>query len=138
MQEHSELSRRWVGNCSNVSLSPPPFPHVAIDGDGVVVALTFIDGQVHLRSKFVATKHRTEEQEKKKFLYRGQMGTHPNSVLKDTALFLKGLITFSMPRLKYRNPSNTNVFYWGGKARMQQHILYKCSLLGTTVESIDF
>lgn len=90
----------------------------------MVVALTFINGEVHLRSKFVASKHRTEEQQQEKFLYRGQMGTHPNSALKDTALYLKNLITFSKPRLQYRNPSNTNVFYWGGKVRLKMVVLY--------------
>ena len=87
----------------------------AIDGDGMVVALTFIRGRVHLRSRFVATRHRMEEQDKQKFLYRGQMGTHPNSPLKDTALYLKSLVTFNSLRPRYRNPSNTNAFYWGGK-----------------------
>ena len=85
----------------------------------MVVALTFINGEVHLRSKFVVSKHRTEEQQREKFLYRGQMGTHPNGALKDTALYLKSLLTFSMPHLQYRNPSNTNVFYWGGKVRLK-------------------
>ena len=81
----------------------------------MVVALTFIDGKAHLCSRFVASKERLEEQEKRRFLYRGQMGTHPNSALKDTASFLKSLLTLSWPKLHYRNPSNTNVFYWGGK-----------------------
>ena len=81
----------------------------------MIVALTFDGGRVHLRTRFVATKERVEEQQKKKFLYRGQMGTHPNSALKDTAVLLKSLATLRWPKLQYRNPSNTNVFYWGGK-----------------------
>ena len=87
----------------------------AIDGDGMVVALTFVNGRVHLRSRFVATKERLEEQEQRKFLFRGQMGTHPNSALKDTAILIKNWMTLRWPRLQYRNPSNTNVFHWGGK-----------------------
>ncbi len=87
----------------------------AIDGDGMVVALTFVGRRVHLRSKFVASKERVEEERKQKFLYRGQMGTHPNSPLKDTAILLKNLVMLRWPNLHYRNPSNTNVFYWGGK-----------------------
>ena len=90
----------------------------------MIVALTFIDGKVHLRSRFVASKHHVEEQHQRKYIYRGQMGTHPNSALKDTALFLKGLVTFSMPHLQYRNPSNTNVFYWGGKVQCAE--INKC------------
>ena len=89
--------------------------HAAIDGDGMIVALTFTNGRVHLRSRFVVTKEHLEEQQKQKYLYRGQMGTHPNSPLKDTAILLKNLLLFKWPALHYRNPSNTNVFYWGGK-----------------------
>ena len=101
------------------------FMSIAIDGDGMIVALTFINGRVHLRTKFVESNHRMEEQEKKKFLYRGQMGTNPNSALKDTMLFLKSMATMSKPRLQYRNPSNTNVFYWGGKVIPLSHNIYE-------------
>lgn len=87
----------------------------AIDGDGMIVALSFVGGRVHLRSRFVTSKHRLHEEEKRKYLYRGQMGTHPNGVVKDTAILLKSLLTLQWPKLRYRNPSNTNVFYWGGK-----------------------
>lgn len=89
--------------------------NTAIDGDGMVVALTFVDGRVHLRSKFVATKERLEEQSQSKLIYRGQMGTNPNSAVYDTAVLLNSMFTSSWPTLRYRNPSNTNVFYWGGK-----------------------
>ncbi len=85
----------------------------------MIVALTFVDGRVHFRTRFVASRERTEEQHQRKFLYRGQMGTHPNSALKDTAIFLGHMLTLSWPKLHYRNPSNTNVFYWGGKVWMQ-------------------
>ena len=88
---------------------------IAIDGDGLVVALSFVDGRVHLRTRFVASKERLEEQKARKLLYRGQMGTNPNSAIKDTAMFLKSFLTLSWPVLRFRNPSNTNVFYWGGK-----------------------
>lgn len=83
----------------------------------MIVALTFVGGRVHLRTRFVASKERCEEQYRRKYLYRGQMGTNPNSSLKDTAILLKNLVTLKWPRLHYRNPSNTNVFYWGGKVR---------------------
>lgn len=87
----------------------------AIDGDGMVVALSFVGGRVHLRARFVASKHRLHEEHDKKYLYRGQMGTHPNGIIKDTAILFKNLLTLRWPKLRYRNPSNTNVFYWGGK-----------------------
>ena len=88
---------------------------IAIDGDGLVVALSFVNGRVHLRTRFVASKERLEEQKARKLLYRGQMGTNPNSAIKDTAMLLKNFLTLSWPVLRFRNPSNTNVFYWGGK-----------------------
>lgn len=81
----------------------------------MVVALTFDGGHAHLRSRFVATRNRIEEHHQKAFVYRGQMGTHPNSALKDTALLIKSWLSLRWPKLNYRNPSNTNVFYWGGK-----------------------
>ena len=79
------------------------------------MALTFSQGRVHLKCKFVASKHRLEEQKERKFIYRGQMGTNPSSALADTAAFLASAISLQWPRFSYRNPSNTNVFYWGGK-----------------------
>lgn len=81
----------------------------------MVVALSFVGGRVHLCARFVASRHRLHEKEEKKYLYRGQMGTHPNGVIKDTAILLKSWMTLRWPKLQYRNPSNTNVFYWGGK-----------------------
>ena len=81
----------------------------------MVVALTFVDGRVHLRAKFVRTSHRNDEQSLQRCAYRGEMGTHPNSVLWDTLALLGNAVRLKFPKLQYRNPSNTNVFYWGGK-----------------------
>lgn len=81
-----------------------------IDGDGMVCAVTFQDGCVHFRSKFVNSEHRKEESEKKKFIYRGQMGTKPA-----TSPFKYLISALMRPRVTFRNPSNTNSFYWGGK-----------------------
>jgi all-trans-8'-apo-beta-carotenal 15,15'-oxygenase len=86
-----------------------------IDGDGMIVALTFLNGRVHLKTKFVKTKHRIEETEAGKYLYRGTFGTNPQGALKDTSTFLANALRLRLPQLSYRNPSNTNVFYWGGK-----------------------
>lgn len=83
----------------------------------MVVAVTFVNGRVHLRAKFVRTVHRKEEEKAQKYLYRGEMGTHPSGVMKDSLTFLGNALQLKWPQLKYRNPSNTNVFYWGGKAR---------------------
>eukprot|EP00794_Sanderia_malayensis_P020118 gene20118-22089_t len=86
-----------------------------IDGDGMICALTIIDGQVHFKSKFVLSPHRLEEEKEKKFIYRGQMGTANKQPVKDTIKALSALVTGSKLSLNFRNPSNTNVFYWGGK-----------------------
>ncbi|KAL5459802.1 hypothetical protein EMCRGX_G033178 [Ephydatia muelleri] len=61
-----------------------------IDGDGMIITLTFVGGGVHLRTRFVASKERLGR------------ATEEN-------------LPLPWPKLHYRNPSNTNVFYWGGK-----------------------
>ena len=106
----------WNGKGNSYTYND--FLPTAIDGDGMIVALSFVAGRVHLRTRFVMSKHRAHEKEERKYLYRGQMGTHPNGIIKDTAILLKNLLTLRWPRLHYRNPSNTNVFYWGGKVRL--------------------
>ena len=88
---------------------------LAIDGDGMVCAVTFINGRVHFRSKFVSTKHRREEAEKQKFIYTGQMGTKTTGCITDTTKTLWNLVQGRLRKIKFRNPSNTNSFYWGGK-----------------------
>ena len=112
---HAHTHTHHILPCNGVFSTHCMCMCAAIDGDGMVVALTFENGRVHLRNRFVATQEHMEEQRQRKFLYRGQMGTHPNSPLKDTALLLKSWLGLSWPNIHYRNPSNTNVFYWGGK-----------------------
>ena len=86
---------------------------LAIDGDGMLCAVSFQDGHVHFQSKFVNSKHRQEEASKQKFLYYGQMGTKPSySAVKALGTLLT---TWKVPPIEFRNPSNTNSFYWGGK-----------------------
>ena len=81
----------------------------------MVCKLSLVDGKVHFHSKFVKSKHRCEEENAKRFLYPGQMGTkNPNSFT-DTFSAITGMFTGKLPKLKFRNPSNTNAFYWGGK-----------------------
>lgn len=100
---------------------------LAIDGDGMLCAVTFQDGQVHFQSKFVNSKHRQEETAKQKFVYHGQLGTKPSySTVKSLGTLLS---TWTIPPLKFRNPSNTNSFYWGGKVLLLViycHIVETC------------
>ena len=93
-----------------------------IDGDGLICALTFLpdkDGsgkkKVHFRSRFVRSQHHIEEEHERRFLYRGQMGTQMHSWVVDSWNTLKDTIAGRITPLNYRNPSNTNVVYWGGK-----------------------
>ncbi|XP_065186403.1 apocarotenoid-15,15'-oxygenase-like [Sycon ciliatum] len=87
-----------------------------IDGDGMVVAVTFLNGQVHLKMAFVASKHRLEEIKQRRYVYDGQMGTRNRSSLYGSLATLGTFLTTGgLPKYAYRNPSNTNVFYWGGK-----------------------
>ncbi|KAF9412389.1 hypothetical protein BGZ94_001046 [Podila epigama] len=89
-----------------------------IDGDGLIVALTFQgDGRVHFNSRFVQSRHRVEEKAANKMIYRGQMGTDPNSFRANLmALFkAKAGLDSGSTVLAFRNPSNTNVFLWEGK-----------------------
>lgn len=81
----------------------------------MVCALTFDNGSVHFKSKFVSSKHRREEAEKQELLYTGQMGSHPQGTLSTSLMALRSLLTGQFPKIKFRNPSNTNVFHWGGK-----------------------
>ncbi|XP_031554607.1 uncharacterized protein LOC116291575 [Actinia tenebrosa] len=86
-----------------------------IDGDGMVCAVTFQNGRVHFKSKFVLTKHRQEETDKHSFLYPGQMGTMATGAVSGTVALLRSLMKGALPTIQFRNPSNTNSFYWGGK-----------------------
>jgi all-trans-8'-apo-beta-carotenal 15,15'-oxygenase len=82
----------------------------------MICAISFLPGgQIHFRSRFVRSKHRQEEEKQRKLLYRGQMGTTPTSVWQDMYRTAKDLIFGTQTPLMYRNPSNTNVYYWGGK-----------------------
>jgi len=81
----------------------------------MICALSFINGKVHFRSKYVATQQHMEEEKRKQFLYMGQMGTRNKQLFKDSLKALFSMVTGSAFNLQFRNPSNTNVFFWGGK-----------------------
>jgi all-trans-8'-apo-beta-carotenal 15,15'-oxygenase len=111
-----------------------------IDGDGLVAGLTFTgDGRVHYRARFVQSKHRRVETEAQQMRYRGQMGSLPPhfSRLKATVNAI-GTVAFGRRKnpFPFRNPSNTNVFYWAGKllAAYETHMPH--SLHPTTFETL--
>ncbi|MBC6417858.1 MAG: carotenoid oxygenase family protein [Prochloron sp. SP5CPC1] len=74
------------------------------DGDGMVCAISFRDGRVHFRNRFVRTEGFVQEKRKGKMLYRGVFGTQkPGGWLKNAF------------DLRLKNIANTNIIYWGGK-----------------------
>lgn len=78
--------------------------HHPFDGDGMISAITFQNGQAHYRNRFVRTQAFLEEQQAGKILYRGVFGTQkPGGWL---ANFMD---------LRLKNIANTQVIYWGGK-----------------------
>ena len=93
----------------------------------MICALSFINGKVHFRSKYVATQQHMEEEKRKQFLYMGQMGTRNKQLFKDSLKALFSMVTGSVFNLQFRNPSNTNVFFWGGKVYRFSFILLHCS-----------
>ena len=92
------------------------FAH-AIDGDGIVCSLTFPgDGTVGFRSRFVETDKRMEEEAAKKYIYRGQMGTISEEQKREDSKKVKeGIATGKLPKFRFRNPSNTNVWHWNDR-----------------------
>lgn len=95
----------------------------------MICALSFVNGKVHFRSKYVMSPHRLEEEAKKKFIYAGQMGTRNKSIIRDSLKAMLSIVTGSNLDLKFRNPSNTNVFYWGGKVTFDFYINLNFALL---------
>ncbi|MEO1593559.1 MAG: carotenoid oxygenase family protein [Cyanobacteria bacterium J06632_22] len=74
------------------------------DGDGMISAIAFKDGQAHYRNRFIRTEGYVAEQQAKKPLYRGVFGTQKPGGPLANAL-----------DLKLKNIANTNILYWGGK-----------------------
>eukprot|EP00760_Papus_ankaliazontas_P021958 PhM_4_TR18774/c0_g1_i1/m.58836/K00464/diox1; all-trans-8'-apo-beta-carotenal 15,15'-oxygenase len=73
-----------------------------LDGDGMICAVTFIDGRVHFRNRFVVTETRRQEQKAGKILYPGHFGTMREMVVKPPSL------------TAFRNSANTGIWEWGG------------------------
>jgi len=82
-----------------------------IDGDGMVCSIKFEDGKAHFRSAYVKTTGYVMEQKAKKLLFKGMMGTKPPATWNET----EDVMHTKMPGQTFKNTSNTNVYYWGGK-----------------------
>ena len=73
-----------------------PLSH-PIDGDGMICALTFINGKIHFQSRFVNTATHRAEAQAHSMLYRGQMGTNPNSLSSDIKSFMRCVAARILP-----------------------------------------
>ena len=78
-----------------------PLKH-PIDGDGYIVRLSFVNGKVHVKSKYVDTFSHVKEREARKMIFPGQMGSVPPEKTTE----------------RFRDPSHTNSFYWYGRAAL--------------------
>lgn len=74
------------------------------DGDGLITAISFLEGRVHVTHRYVQTPELQAEQKAGRILYRGVFGTQK-----------PGGWWANCFDLKFKNPANTNVIYHGGK-----------------------
>eukprot|EP01060_Flectonema_neradi_P031785 TRINITY_DN490_c3_g1_i1.p1 TRINITY_DN490_c3_g1~~TRINITY_DN490_c3_g1_i1.p1 ORF type:complete len:548 (+),score=73.66 TRINITY_DN490_c3_g1_i1:55-1644(+) len=105
-----------------------PLKH-PIDGDGMIARVTFTDNGVHFKNKFVQTISHMKEKEAGKMIFPGQMGSRP-PVEYDSEGKKKKQSTH------YRDPSHTNVFYWGGKVISCHEYSLPHSLCPKTLETV--
>ncbi|MDS3860613.1 carotenoid oxygenase family protein [Thermosynechococcaceae cyanobacterium BACA0444] len=95
------------------------------DGDGMICAFTFKDGQVHFRNRYVQTTGYQAEQQAGKILYRGVFGTpKPGGWLNNL---------FDM---KLKNIANTQVIYWGAKLLALWEAAWPYQLNPATLETL--
>ncbi|WP_218079231.1 carotenoid oxygenase family protein [Anthocerotibacter panamensis] len=93
----------WRNGPGQFELGGVSYRH-PFDGDGMVSALTFRDGRVHFRNRYVRTQAFQEEQQAGRILYKNVFGT-----LKPGG-FWANLFDFNN-----KNVANTNVLYYAQK-----------------------
>jgi len=94
-----------------------------LEGDGAMTAVSFKDGRVHVKARFVETKAYLEEKIENRFLYRGQFGTmktgrrgwQPSENNKSNRLFRFLFPPINAFDMNFKNPSNTKPLYWGNR-----------------------
>ncbi|MBR8826716.1 MAG: carotenoid oxygenase family protein [Gomphosphaeria aponina SAG 52.96 = DSM 107014] len=101
-----------------------PIKH-PFDGDGMICAFTFKNGQCHFRNRFVRTEAYVAEQTMGKMLYRGVFGTAKPGGWLNNAF-----------DLKLKNIANTNIIYWGGKLLALWEAAEPYSLNPATLETL--
>lgn len=85
-----------------LDINGTPIAH-PFDGDGMICAFTFQDGNCHFKNRFVRTKGYVEEQKAGKILYRGFGTQKPGGWLAN--IF----------DLEFKNVANTSVIEWGNR-----------------------
>jgi all-trans-8'-apo-beta-carotenal 15,15'-oxygenase len=78
--------------------------HHPFDGDGMVAAVSFKDGQAHYHNRFVRTAGFLAEQRAGRPLFRGVFGSQ-----------LPGGIFANFLNLQLKNIANTGIVYWGDR-----------------------
>lgn len=78
--------------------------HHPWDGDAMICAITFSQGQAHFRNRLIQTEGYLAEREAKRILYRGIFGTQKAG----------GWLANAFD-LRRKNVANTQVIYWGEK-----------------------
>jgi all-trans-8'-apo-beta-carotenal 15,15'-oxygenase len=99
-----------------------------LEGDGAMTAVSFKDGRVHVKARFVETKAYLEEKIENRFLYRGQFGTmkagrrngagrafDTSSKSKSNNFFRFRFPPINAFDMNFKNPSNTKPLYWGNR-----------------------
>jgi len=87
-----------------------------IDGDGMVCAIKFAEGKAHFRSKYVKTTGYVMEKKAQKLIFKGMMGTKPSPTWGEAlSEWKEDVMKSKLPGQRFKNPANTNVYYWGGK-----------------------
>ena len=80
-----------------------PLQH-PFDGDGMIAAFTFKDGECFFRNRFVKTKEYQEEQKAGKMLYRGVFGSQK-----------PGGWLANIFDIRIKNVANTNIIHLGDR-----------------------
>ncbi|MGG6297489.1 carotenoid oxygenase family protein [Leptolyngbya sp. AN02str] len=95
------------------------------DGDGMICAIAFSQGQAHFRNRFVRTEEYCAEQKAERMLYRGVFGTQkPGGWLANA---------FDLHK---KNVANTNVIYWGDKLMALWEASHPHRIHPTTLETM--
>lgn len=81
----------------------------------MICSVNIKDGRAIFKSKYVETDEYKAEKSQERALYRGMMGTMPVKDWKNSLESYLNRPNQLSDQPKFKNPSNTNVYLWGGK-----------------------